>query len=45
MEDEATWQRLGEMGCDLAQGFWISRPLPAAQFMRWLADTFWGLKR
>jgi diguanylate cyclase (GGDEF)-like protein/PAS domain S-box-containing protein len=45
VEDEATWQRLSDMGCDLAQGFWISRPLPAAQFMRWLVDTSWGLKR
>ena len=45
VEDEATWNRLSEIGCDLAQGFWICRPLPAAQFMRWLVDTSWGLKR
>jgi diguanylate cyclase (GGDEF)-like protein/PAS domain S-box-containing protein len=45
VEDEATWLRLSEMGCDLAQGFWICRPLPAPQFMRWLIDTCWGLKR
>jgi diguanylate cyclase (GGDEF)-like protein/PAS domain S-box-containing protein len=45
VEDEATWNRLSKMGCDLAQGFWICRPLPAAQFMRWLVDTSWGLKR
>ena len=45
VEDEATWLRLGEMNCDLAQGYWISRPLPAAPFMKWLRDTSWGLKR
>jgi EAL domain-containing protein (putative c-di-GMP-specific phosphodiesterase class I) len=45
VEDEATWVRLGEMNCDLAQGYWISRPVPAAPFMQWLRDTSWGLKR
>lgn len=45
VEDEATWVRLGEMNCDLAQGYWISRPMPAAPFMQWLHDTSWGLKR
>jgi EAL domain-containing protein (putative c-di-GMP-specific phosphodiesterase class I) len=45
VEDEATWVRLGEMNCDLAQGYWISRPMPAEPFMQWLRDTSWGLKR
>jgi diguanylate cyclase (GGDEF)-like protein len=31
VEDQATWNRLSEMGCDLAQGFYLSRPLPAAE--------------
>ncbi|HEX8155258.1 MAG TPA: EAL domain-containing protein, partial [Thermoanaerobaculia bacterium] len=42
VEDEATWQRLGAMGCDLAQGYWISRPLNAASLMQWLVDSAWG---
>ncbi len=29
-------QRLTELGCDLAQGYGISRPLPADQFTQWL---------
>jgi diguanylate cyclase (GGDEF)-like protein/PAS domain S-box-containing protein len=45
VEDELTWRRLGEMGCDLAQGYWMSRPLPAGDFLQWLVDTFWGLKQ
>jgi diguanylate cyclase (GGDEF)-like protein/PAS domain S-box-containing protein len=44
VEDEATWQMLNEMGCDLAQGYWIARPLPAAALDAWLAANDWGLK-
>jgi diguanylate cyclase (GGDEF)-like protein len=28
VENQETWQRLREHGCDLAQGFHVSRPLP-----------------
>src|SRR6266852_295007 len=45
VEDEQTWRRLGEMGCDLAQGYWISKPLPAGDFLAWLVETFWGLRQ
>ena len=45
VEDEATWRMLGEMGCDLAQGYWISRPLSAGDLMTWLVDSAWGLHR
>jgi EAL domain-containing protein (putative c-di-GMP-specific phosphodiesterase class I) len=31
VEDHATWNRLCELGCDLAQGFYLSRPVPAAE--------------
>ena len=27
---------LREMGCDLAQGYWLSRPLPGAEALEWL---------
>jgi len=45
IEDEATWLRLKEMGCDLGQGYWIARPMPAAALMDWLVKTSWGLQR
>jgi diguanylate cyclase (GGDEF)-like protein/PAS domain S-box-containing protein len=45
VEDEETMRRLEEMGCDLAQGYFISRPVPAATLMTWLTDNSWGLKR
>jgi EAL domain-containing protein (putative c-di-GMP-specific phosphodiesterase class I) len=42
VEDEETWRMLDSLGCDLAQGFWISRPLAAAPFKEWLIATHWG---
>jgi len=45
VEDEATWNRLADLGCDLAQGYWIARPLPAEELMAWLVRTSWGLHR
>ena len=36
VEDEQTWLRLKELGCDSAQGFWMSRALPAEEFAAWL---------
>jgi diguanylate cyclase len=32
IEDEATWRRLRDVGCDAAQGYHLSRPRPAAEF-------------
>ncbi|MCW2599894.1 MAG: GGDEF-domain containing protein [Frankiales bacterium] len=36
VEDLATWHRLAALGCDLAQGWWLSRPLPGEELGRWL---------
>ena len=43
VENEETWQMLRALGCDLAQGFWIARPMPADSLMQWLVKTSWGL--
>ncbi|MGZ5432323.1 MAG: putative bifunctional diguanylate cyclase/phosphodiesterase [Thermoanaerobaculia bacterium] len=43
VEDEATWRLLRELGCDLAQGFWIASPMAADELMDWLTETSWGL--
>ena len=29
VEDAASWDRLAALGCDSAQGYWLSRPIPA----------------
>ncbi|MDX2219567.1 MAG: EAL domain-containing protein [Burkholderiales bacterium] len=36
IEDEDTLKRLTELGCNEGQGFWIARPMPAAEAASWL---------
>jgi diguanylate cyclase (GGDEF)-like protein len=37
VQDRDTFDRLGDFGCDEAQGFYISRPLEPEDFWEWLA--------
>jgi EAL domain-containing protein (putative c-di-GMP-specific phosphodiesterase class I) len=39
IESAPVLERLRQLGCDLGQGYGISRPLPADLFDRWLATT------
>ncbi len=38
VEEVVTYQCLQEMECDMAQGYLISRPLPASDFLEWFQD-------
>ena len=38
VEDSRLAAQLASMGCDVAQGFYWSRPLPAGEFTDWLRD-------
>ncbi len=38
VEDEATWRSLRRLGCTTAQGYLISRPMPAAEVEGWLSE-------
>jgi EAL domain-containing protein (putative c-di-GMP-specific phosphodiesterase class I) len=38
VESHDAWRRLEELGCDLAQGYHVSRPLPAEAMSRLLAE-------
>ncbi|HJV92650.1 MAG TPA: EAL domain-containing protein, partial [Azonexus sp.] len=38
VETEAQRQFLGDIGCDLLQGFLFARPLPVAEFEDWLGQ-------
>ena len=35
-ETSQDWNLLRESGCDLAQGFYVAEPMPAAQFPDWV---------
>jgi len=41
IEDGATWDLLAAMGCDIAQGYYIARPLPPDALALWLRDHPW----
>lgn len=43
VETEEVWQLLVALGCDTAQGYYMSRPLPNAKFIEWLKVSQWGL--
>jgi EAL domain-containing protein (putative c-di-GMP-specific phosphodiesterase class I) len=36
IETQEVWNRLCELGCDFAQGYFLSRPLPVAEITHWL---------
>jgi len=36
VEDRVVWDQLAEMGCDIAQGYYLSRPIPAAALTSWV---------
>jgi EAL domain-containing protein (putative c-di-GMP-specific phosphodiesterase class I) len=43
IEDEADWRHLRSLGCDVAQGFFIGRPMPASQIKAWALS--WEARR
>jgi EAL domain-containing protein (putative c-di-GMP-specific phosphodiesterase class I) len=45
VESMETWTFLRELGCDLAQGYYLSRPLPAAALEQWARIAPWGVRR
>lgn len=38
VETEAQLRELALLGCDVAQGYWVARPMPCDAFNRWRAD-------
>ena len=41
VEDEATYHMLAKLGCDVAQGYYISRPLPPGDVEAWIRNSKW----
>jgi EAL domain-containing protein (putative c-di-GMP-specific phosphodiesterase class I)/FixJ family two-component response regulator len=42
IEDQEDWDFLAHLGCDIGQGYYIARPMPAAAVLDWIAA--WGKK-
>lgn len=42
VEDEATLEVVRRLGCDKVQGFYVARPLPSAEALRWAGHPFNG---
>jgi len=38
VEDELSWNRLRAMTCDVAQGYYLSKPVPPAELTAWLTN-------
>lgn len=38
LEDERTLDLLRKMGCDIGQGYWFGKPMPAGDFLQWLGN-------
>jgi EAL domain-containing protein (putative c-di-GMP-specific phosphodiesterase class I) len=36
VETNEAWRQLAALGCDVAQGYYLSRPVPAAELAAWL---------
>ncbi|MGY8625079.1 EAL domain-containing response regulator [Chromobacterium violaceum] len=39
VETKEDWQQLAALGCDIAQGYYHSSPLPFEQFVQWMLDS------
>ena len=44
VEDLVTWDALKALGCDLAQGFYLSRAITAPQLTAWLLGRSGGTR-
>ncbi len=45
VEDQATLDRLRDLGCDNAQGYYIGRPMPLAELELWLKTSAWSTSK
>jgi diguanylate cyclase (GGDEF)-like protein/PAS domain S-box-containing protein len=43
VETAEAWTRLADLGCDSAQGYYLCRPLPAADLTAWLTTSEWAI--
>ena len=41
VDSPEVWNRLTVLGCDVAQGYYVGRPMPAAALERWVEESRW----
>jgi diguanylate cyclase (GGDEF)-like protein len=41
VENEKAWKILEQFGCDMAQGYFMSPPLPPHKLEKWLKESLW----
>jgi len=42
VENIDVWQELEALNCDKVQGYYVSRPLPPDEFLKWYDESGWG---
>ncbi|MFQ5469426.1 MAG: EAL domain-containing protein [Gammaproteobacteria bacterium] len=42
VESEQIWNKLVELGCDMVQGYYISKPLKPNEMRTWMCESKWG---
>jgi EAL domain-containing protein (putative c-di-GMP-specific phosphodiesterase class I) len=45
VESQAAWDKLRDLGCDSAQGYFMSKPLTAEHFLEWVRTSPWAGKQ
>ncbi len=45
VESTEIWDDLKTLGCDSAQGYSMSRPIPPDKLDEWLRQSVWGFKK
>jgi len=43
VETQEAWDRLVDLGCDMAQGYFMALPMPASKLESWIEESRWGL--
>jgi EAL domain-containing protein (putative c-di-GMP-specific phosphodiesterase class I) len=38
IETQEQYQALVDMGCEIGQGYWLARPMPASTLIDWLSE-------
>ena len=43
VETQEAWEQLVDLGCDLAQGYYMAAPMSVEELEKWLHKSAWGL--